>query len=72
VSAADTVLTPPPGYNLRLDNATIEVKGLRKRFGRIKTLNDVSFSVWPAQVSGSSARWRAARACSATSSRSGR
>jgi len=35
-----------------MDNATIEVTGVRKRFGRVMALNGMSFSVVPGQLTG--------------------
>ena len=52
MSAGDTGLTLPIAYNRRMDNATIEVAGVRKRFGRVMALNGVSFCVRPGQVTG--------------------
>jgi ABC-2 type transport system ATP-binding protein len=64
VSDLDTLLTPAPAYNhLRRDShrlkedhhmseATIEVGGLRKRFGPTIALDGMSFTVTPGQVTG--------------------
>ncbi len=63
VSAADTVLTPAVAYNefetrpraredCRMPDPTIEVNGLRKRFGPILALDGMTFTVQPGQVTG--------------------
>jgi ABC-2 type transport system ATP-binding protein len=64
VSEADTVLTPGTEYNLlsgiyclkkddhMSEEATIEVRNLRKRFGPTVALDGLSFEVRPGQVTG--------------------
>jgi ABC-type glutathione transport system ATPase component len=63
VSAADTVLTPPlaynrcrsetpPGEKAEMSGATIEVAGLRKRFGSTQAIDGMTFSVPPGRVTG--------------------
>jgi ABC-2 type transport system ATP-binding protein len=64
VSAADTVLTPAAPYKRirsqpssdregdQMSEATIEVSGLRKRFGPTLALDGMSFTVRPGQVTG--------------------
>jgi ABC-2 type transport system ATP-binding protein len=52
VSAGDTGLTLPTAYNRPMENARIEVTGVRKRFGRVMALNGMSFSVRPGQLTG--------------------
>jgi hypothetical protein len=64
VSAADTVLTPAVPYNqfwkqqhnlertAVMADATIEVTGLRKRFGPTIALDGMTFTVHPGQVAG--------------------
>jgi ABC-2 type transport system ATP-binding protein len=64
VSEADTLLPPAPAYNhLRrgshrlkedhhMSEATIEVSGLRKRFGQTVALDGLSFTVAPGTVTG--------------------
>jgi ABC-2 type transport system ATP-binding protein len=51
VSAADTGLTPARVYNVGME-ATIDVIGLRKRFGATQALDGMSFAVSPGQVTG--------------------
>jgi len=51
VSAADTVLSPVVAYNAIMQT-TIEVTGLRKRFGPTVALDGMSFTVAPGQVTG--------------------
>jgi ABC-2 type transport system ATP-binding protein len=56
VSAPGTVLTPAPAYNRRMnfisDALSVEVSGLRKRFGSVTALDGMSFTVSPGQVTG--------------------
>src|SRR5450631_3862772 len=62
VSAGDTAVPPSRAYNLlqadlpprrtTMTQATIEVSGLRKRFGPALALDGMSFTVQPGQVTG--------------------
>jgi ABC-2 type transport system ATP-binding protein len=64
VSAADTGLIPALAYNRfrsekstgreggQMSEATIEVSGLRKRFGATLALDEMSFTVRPGQITG--------------------
>jgi ABC-type uncharacterized transport system ATPase subunit len=51
VSAAGTVLTPAQVYNVGME-ATIDVIGLRKRFGATRALDGMSFVVGAGRVTG--------------------
>src|SRR4051812_7652767 len=51
VSAAGTVLAPAPVYNGSME-ATIDVIGLRKRFGATRALDGMSFAVGAGRVTG--------------------
>ena len=46
------MLRPVPAYNGRMNQATIEVAGLRKRFGATLALDGMTFTVSPGQVTG--------------------
>jgi ABC-2 type transport system ATP-binding protein len=46
------VLRPVPEYNGHMNDATIEVAGLRKRFGPTLALDGMTFTVTPGQVTG--------------------
>jgi len=52
VSADDTELTPTESYNDAMTEATIEMTGVRKRYGETVALNGMSFSVQPGLVTG--------------------
>jgi ABC-2 type transport system ATP-binding protein len=52
VSAGDTELTPTESYNDAMTDATIEMTGVRKRYGETVALDGMSFSVQPGRVTG--------------------
>ncbi len=52
MSAGDTELTPRESYNDAMTDATIEMTGVRKRYGETVALDGMSFSVQPGRVTG--------------------
>jgi ABC-2 type transport system ATP-binding protein len=52
VSAGDTELTPTESYKDAMTDATIEMTGVRKRYGKTLALDGMSFSVQPGRVTG--------------------
>jgi ABC-2 type transport system ATP-binding protein len=52
VSTGDTELTPAESYNDAMTDATIEMTGVRKRYGQTVALDGMSFSVQPGRVTG--------------------
>ena len=48
----DTELTPTESYNDAMTDATIEMTGVRKRYGETVALDGMSFSVQPGRVTG--------------------
>ena len=52
MSASDTELTPAESYNEAMTDATIEMTGVRKRYGETVALDGMSFSVQPGRVTG--------------------
>ena len=52
MSAGDTELTPTESYNDAMTDATIEMTGVRKRYGETVALDGMSFSVQPGRVTG--------------------